>query len=282
MTSTATPTLDGGTDSPPPASQERAPVAVRSRRDDLAALPAVLRSEWIKLSTVRSYRAIAVLTGAIGVFATWATAALVEDEVLVVADVFVYSTFLTAVIAAIASILLFTAEAQHGTLATALTAQPARWLLVAAKTLTALGVGVRLGVLGMVTGFAGGLLGGLELGDTSGMAATAGWALVFTALASVLGLGVGMVVRHSAAAISGLLVWWLVAENLLWAFLPETVSRFLPFYAGGAVLGVEVDTATPETLAVALTRTQDALVFGGFAAAALVIGTVLLYRRDTN
>jgi len=282
MTSTATPTLDGGTDSPPPAPQERAPVAVRSRRDDLAALPAVLRSEWIKLSTVRSYRAIAVLTGAIGVFATWATAALVEDEVLVVADVFVYSTFLTAVIAAIASILLFTAEAQHGTLATALTAQPARWLLVAAKTLTALGVGVRLGVLGMVTGFAGGLLGGLELGDTSGMAATAGWALVFTALASVLGLGVGMVVRHGAAAISGLLVWWLVAENLLWAFLPETVSRFLPFYAGGAVLGVEVDTATPETLAVALTRTQDALVFGGFAAAALVIGTVLLYRRDTN
>jgi len=98
----------------------------------------------------------------------------------------------------------------------------------------------------------------------------------------VLGLGVGMIVRHSAAAISGLLVWWLVAENLLWAFLPATVSRFLPFYAGGALLGVDVDPNTPETIAVALTRTQDALVFGGFAAAALVAGTVLLHRRDTN
>jgi hypothetical protein len=32
----------------------------------------------------------------------------------------------------------------------------------------------------------------------------------------------------------------------------------------------------------ALTRAQDVLVFGGYTAAALLIGTVLLYRRDTN
>jgi len=254
----------------------------RSARSDVTSLPAALNAESIKISTIRSTGAITLLTAAIGIFATWATAALVKDEVLVVSGVFVYSTFLTAVLAAIASILLVTSEVQHGTLATALTAQPARWVLVAAKTVTAIGVGVRLGIIGMVTGFAGGLLGGLEIGDTSKMAATAAWALIFTALASVLGLGVGMIVRHSAAAISGLLVWWLVAENLLWAFLPATVSRFLPFYAGGALLGVDVDPNTPETIAVALTRTQDALVFGGFAAAALVAGTVLLHRRDTN
>lgn len=256
--------------------------AGRSHRDDLGALPAVLRSEWIKLATVRSTRAVVALTAGIGIFATWATAALVDAEVLVLSEVFVFSTFLTAVIAAVASILLFTSEAQHGTLATALTAQPARWPLAAAKAVTAVGVGLVLGAVGMLTGFAGGALGGLELGDSSGMAATTAWALTFTALASVLGLGLGMVVRHSAAAISWLLVWWLVAESLLLAFLPETVSRFLPFYAGGALLGVEVDTTTPETLAVALTRAQDALVFGGFAAAALVAGTVLLHRRDTN
>lgn len=105
---------------------------------------------------------------------------------------------------------------------------------------------------------------------------------MFTTIASVLGLGVGLIVRHSAAAISGLIVWWLVVENLLWAFLPETVSRFLPFYAGGALLGVEVDTTAPETIAVALSQTQDALVFGGYAALALLAGTVLLYRRDAS
>jgi hypothetical protein len=43
--------------------------------------PAALHSEHIKLTTLRSNTAIAVLTGLIGLFATWATAALVTDEV---------------------------------------------------------------------------------------------------------------------------------------------------------------------------------------------------------
>ena len=256
--------------------------ATRTQRHDISALPAVVHSEYIKLTTLRSNTAIAVLTGLLGFFATWATAALVKDEVLVVSDVFVYSTFLTAVIAAITAILSITAEVQYGTWAAALTAQPARWVLVAAKAVMAVRIGFILGVIGMVTGTAGAVLGGLDAGDTGSMVATAAWALAFTVIASVLGLGVGLIVRHSAAAISGLIVWWLVVENLVWAFLPETVSRFLPFYAGGALLGVEVDTTTPETIAVALSQTQDALVFGGYAAAALLAGTALLYRRDAS
>ena len=256
--------------------------AVRSRHHDIAALPAALHGERIKLTTLRSNTVIAVLTGLIGVFSTWATAALVKDEVLVVSDVFVYSTFLTAVIAAITATLSVTAEVQYGTWATALTAQPARWVLVAAKAVMAVRIGFVLGAIGLVAGVVGAVLGGLDAGDTSSMPATAGWALLFTSIASVLGLGVGLSVRHSAAAISGLIVWWLVVENLLWAFLPETVTRFLPFYAGGALLGVEVNTTTPESLAVALSRVQDAAVFGGYAALTLVAGTVLLYRRDAS
>ena len=45
---------------------------------------------------------------------------------------------------------------------------------------------------------------------------------------------------------------------------------------------VEDDTASTETLNAALTRTEDALTYGSYAAAALIIGTVLLYRRDNN
>jgi hypothetical protein len=202
--------------------------------------------------------------------------------VLVISDVFVYSTFLTAVLAAVTSILTVTSEVQHGTLTTALTAQPARWVLVAAKTVMAVRIGIVLGSIGMLTGAVGAALGGLNAGDTGSIPRTIAWALAFTTISSVLGLGVGLVVRHSAAAVSGLLVWWLVAENLLWAFLPEIVSRFLPFYAGGALLGVEVDTTTAETLAVALSRTQDALLFDGYTALALLAGTVLLYRRDVS
>jgi hypothetical protein len=91
-----------------------------------------------------------------------------------------------------------------------------------------------------------------------------------------------MIVRHSAAAISGFIIWWLVIENLLAAFLPEAVSRFMPFYAGAAVLGVEVYKTTAETVAVALSRAENVLVFGGYAVVAVIAGTVLLYRRDTS
>jgi len=269
MTSIATPTT---------ASRQQ---AVRTRRDDLAALPAAVHSEYIKLTTIRSNTAIAVLTGLIGFFATWAMAALVTDEGLVLSEIFVFSTFFTGVIAAITSILVITSEAQHGTLATALTAQPARWVLVAAKTVMAVRIGIVLGAIGMVASAAGATLGGLDAGDTGSIPGTTAWALLFTTLASVLGLGVGMIVRHSAAAISGLIVWWLVIENLMAAFLPATALRFMPFAAGIELLPIDVQLTTAETIAAELSRVQDALVFGGYAALALVAGTVLLYRRDT-
>jgi hypothetical protein len=41
--------------------------------------------------------------------------------------------------------------------------------------------------------------------------------------------------------------------------------------------------ATPATTPVgALTRSESALVFAGYAALALAVGTVLLYRRDPD
>ena len=256
--------------------------ATRSPIDDLKAFPTVLKSEWIKLSSLRANRAILAFTAIVGGFVSWAVATLVTDEVLVVSEVFVFSTVLTAAFAAVAGILLFTAETQHGTLAGALTAQPARWVIAGAKTITATALGIALGATGLATAAAGAVVGGLDLGDTPSMAATTGWALLFTTLATLLGLGVGMVVRHGSGAISGLLVWWLVVENLLALFLPEQATRFLPFFAGNSLLGIASDFATPESMAVALTRPENALVFGGYTAVALAVGTVLLYRRDTN
>ena len=255
---------------------------IRSTRGDVATIPAVLKSEWIKLSSLRSNRAIFGLTIIIGGFASWATATLVTDEVLTVSKEFVYSTALTAVLAAIAGILLFTSETQHGTLATALTAQPARWVLAASKTITAAAIGLVLGIAGMAAGFAGAVLGGLDMGDTSTIVPTALWALLFTTLAAVIGLGVGMTARHSTAATSGLLVWWFVIENLLAVFAPAKVTRFLPFATGYRLLGIGSDFDSAESIAVALTRGQNAIAFTIYAVAAVAIGAVLLHRRDTN
>jgi len=257
--------------------------AARTRNETLKALPTTLRSEWIKLSTIRSNTAILALTVALNGLVSWAIANFVTDEgELFVDKVFAFSTLFTAVFAAVAGILIFSSEAQHGTLAPTLTAQPARLALATAKTLTAAAFGAVLGAAGLAAGLVGASASDIETGDASSILGTSLWAVLFVSLASVLGLGIGMIARHSTAAISGLLVWWLVVESLLNAFLDQRLSRLLPFVAGNGLLPLDDPAASTEALGATLSNTENALVFGGYATLALTIGTVLLCRRDTN
>ena len=256
--------------------------ATRSPGGDAAAVLATLRSDWIKASTVRVNRALLLLALVGGLAVSWAVAEFVTDEVLVVSEVGFYWTSVTSMLAAIGGVLLFGSEVQHGTLAAAVAARPARWIIALSKTLTAATLGLLVGAVGLAAGFGGAALAGLDAGETSALPATIGWALLFTTLAAVLGLGIGMIVRHSTAAISGVLVWGFVIENLLNLFLPVEISRFLPFFAGNKLLAYANDLDTPEALAMALTRPESALVFAAYTAVALIVGSVLLYRRDTD
>ncbi len=260
-------------------------VGERARRDDVASIPTALRSEWIKLTTLRSNVAILALAPIIGVLLSWILAVFVKidpdtNQPFNIGETFVFSTWLTTVLATIAGILMFTSEVQHGTMAAAVTAQPARWVTVAAKTAIAACFGLAMGALGMIGGLGGALLGGLDSGDTSAMTSRALWGLLVATLAPLLGLGIGMILRHSAAAVSILLVWVFVVENLLRTLIPANVHRFLPFSAANGLLGTGTGTNTPEMIAAELSRMQNAFLFGGYAAAALAVGTVLLYRRD--
>ncbi len=260
--------------------------ARRSHRDSVAAIPNALASEWTKLRSIRSNLAILSGTTAIGIVLVWVLAVFVKtdsttQEAYTIGNSFSFPTWFSMVLAVIAGTLMFTSEVQHGTIAGVITAQPARWVAVAAKTTIAAGFGFAMGVAGMTSGVTGGLLGGLDAGDTSGMPTTVAWGLMLTTVAAVFGLGIGMIVRNSSAALSMTLVWTFVIENLFRTFAPATVYRFLPFNAANGLLNIPL-TDDPEALAVAFTRVQDALLFSGYTVAALIIGTVLLYRRDTN
>jgi ABC-2 type transport system permease protein len=246
------------------------------------ALSSVLKSEWIKVSTIRTNQALLALTVVGGLAISWAVAQFVTDKVLTVSETGFYWTTITSALATIAGALLFTSEVQHGTMATAVTARPARGVLALAKTLTAAAIGFVLGAVGLVTGFTGSALGGLAAGDTSGLPASFGWALLFTTLSAMLGLGVGMIVRHSAAAVGGFLIWGFVIENLFHVFLPAEVARFLPYIAGNHLLGYNPDFESAKAIAIALTQPQNALVFASYTVVALLIGTIQLHRRDPN
>jgi len=283
---TSTTTLETIESPDPSVAPLRRSAATRSHRDSIAAIPSALASEWTKLRSLRSNRAILLGTTAIGIVLVWVLAVFVKTdnhtlEAFTIGNTFSFPTWLSTVLALITGTLMFTSEVQQGTLANAITAQPARWVIVAAKSAIAAGFGLAMGVAGMIAGLSGGALGGLDAGDTSGMPATAAWGLMLTTVAAIFGLGIGMIVRHSSAAISITLVWTFVIENLFRSFAPPTVSRFLPFNPPNGLLSIPT-TSDPEALAVALTRVQDALLFSSYTVVALAIGTVLLYRRDTN
>jgi len=258
-----------------------------SRRHDSASIRPAIRSEWIKVTSLRSNVAILALTPVIGFLLSWILATFVKIDPdtnlpFNVGETFIFSTWLTTVLATIVGALMFTSEVQHGTIANAVAAQPTRWVIVAAKTAIAAGFGLAMGILGMIGGLSGAILGGLERGDTSGMEATALWGLLLTTLAPLLGLGVGLILRHSAATVSILLVWAFVLENLVRTLVPASAARLMPFSAASGMLNIQQATDTAETLAAALSRTQDALLFGGYVVAALTLGTILFSRRDAN
>jgi len=283
MSTTTTSALDARS-AHPSAGADRP--TIRTPRDDVAALPAALRSEWIKFRSIRSNPAILVLTAIIGVAMSLVLATLVKtdpytNEAFTIADTFIVSTWFSAILATITGVLLFTSEVQHGTLANAIAAQPARWVTVGAKVALAAGFGLVMVATGMIGGLGGAVLGGLETGNTTGVAMTVLWGLLLPSLAAVFGLGVGMIIRHSAAAISMLLVWTFVVENIIRSVAPTSLSRLLPFSAANGLLGLRSAGDTLATLAAALSRPQDDLVFAGYSVAALIAGTVLLYRRDT-
>jgi hypothetical protein len=286
MTSTTPSTLESVDRPHPWAAAGGRSVAVRSRRDSITAVPHALASEWTKLRSLRSNVAMLCGTTAVGIVLVWILALFVKTdsttgETYTIGNSFSFPSWLSTVMAVIAGILVVTSEVQHGTLAGVITAQPVRWVIVAAKTVTAAGFGLVMGAAGMLAGVTGGVLGGLDAGDTSRMPATVAWGLLLTTVAAVFGLGIGMIVRHGSAAISVTLVWVFVIENLVRGLASPTLYRYLPFNPPNGLLGIPI-TADPEALAVAFTRVQDALLFGGYTAATLAVGTVLLYRRDLN
>ena len=256
--------------------------ALRTRSNDVRAVPAALRSEWIKLASLRANKVILGLTPVIGALIAWALATSATDPKLTASELFIYPLPLIAMLATVTGILMFTSEAQHGTLAATLTARPARWVIVAAKAAMATSMGLVLGAAAMVAGFGGALLGGVEVGDGSEIASRAAWALLYIALAAVIGLGVGMIARHSAGAITGLLMWSFVIESLFAPALPEGLRHFLPFSAGYRLLDAGPNFKSPVSITHELARPAYALIFGGYALVSLAIGTFLLHRRDTN
>ena len=250
-------------------------------------LRAAIVSEWIKLRSVRSTPIFIGLAATIGVAMSTILGRVVKDDPydhlpFTIGNTFLVSTWLTTLFAVVAGTLVVTSEVQYGTLAGALTARPSRSILVVAKAVVAAALGCTMGALGIAGGLAGGVASGMDPGDMSGAVSGVAWALVLTTLAPVLGLGVGLLIRHAAGAATTVLVWALAVETVVRGMVPPSVSRLMPFSAAHGLLGTRAAADTPETLAAELSNIGNTMVIGAWSLAALVIGSVLLSRRDAS
>ncbi len=248
-------------------------------------LRAAVRSEWIKIRSIRATPIFVGLASAIGVAMPLILGRILHTDPydhlpFTIGNTFLVSSWITTLFAVVAGTLLFTSEVQHGTLAGALTARPSKLTFIGAKTVIAAALGLAMGALGIAGGLTGGLLSGMDAGDMSGAFAGVAWALVLTTLASVLGLGVGLIVRHSAAAVTTVLIWALAVETLVRGILPADLSRLLPFTAAHGLLGTRSAADTPETIAAALSSFGNVAVIGCWAVATVAIGTTLFTRKD--
>lgn len=126
--------------------------------------------------------------------------------------------------------------------------------------------------------------------DGTGWRVVAGWAPIF-AIAAIIAVSVGMMIRQSAGAISILLLWPLLIEGLV-PIIPNVgpkIQPWLPFQAGdqfvsglsgsdgggnGGPFGTNVFTVSHPS------PTGGLLLFLGYAVVLWLLALLLLNRRD--
>lgn len=236
--------------------------------------PRVVRAEWTKLAALRStwivLATVIVLTaGVAGASGHHAREVRLGDAFLGV-DIF-------SLLLGVFGILMITGEYGSGLIRATFTAVPRRVPVLAAKAVTLLLVS--LPVMAVATAgalFADRVLAGAPLPPSGVLRATIGAIAAPVGLA-LLGLGLGAVVRHTAAAITLYVLSMLVLPALLQAALPdkagEQVVRYVPVAAAQGMYAVD----NPFRM---LSPAPAALVLLAWVVAALAAGAVTLWRRD--
>ena len=178
--------------------------------------------------------------------------------------------------------LVVTSEYGTGMIRATVSAVPRRGRVVAAKALLVTGVLFAAGVVTAIVGYLGGNFFldregiGLALSDEGVVRALLGNGLYLAGL-GLFAMAMGLLIRHTAAALTVGMALVLVVGNLAYA-LPGTwgewVAKLLPGNAGGAVAQVVPFTGA------SLAPWTGFAVFAAETAALLIAATLVFRRRD--
>jgi ABC-2 type transport system permease protein len=241
----------------------------------MTTMTGLVAAERIKLTSIRSpwfCAAIAVL-GVVGLSTLFVLTAPEGAETGGSNPFLQFGLVLTMVLAAVS----VTSEYRYSTIRTTFEAAPRRGAVLAAKAAVVAAAGA---LVGLLASFGSWLVVWLVLPGTGALQtvddwrAVAGAAPVF-ALGAVLALAVGILVRHTAAAVSLVLVWPLLVEQLV-SVLPgvgEDIARWLPF-----IHATNVTTAGIEGLPFG--PWGSLAYFAAITAGLFAVALVVLNRRD--
>jgi ABC-2 type transport system permease protein len=261
-------------------------------------LPRAMSAEWIKLRTVRStvwtLVVTVVLMVGVSVLAAWGTLQMDDPGTLPggmnVAQLLSAGYQLGQLGVAVVGALIITSEFSTGMYRSTFTAVPGRLPVLWAKgcvlAVTVLAISVVAMLLSYVATmpFHDDLGANLDLSDAVTLRMTIGLPLYLTAI-GLLSLAVGALVRHSAAALTGVIALLLVVENVL-IMIPvraiEVISPFLPSTAGRRVLfDAEMLAAIDSAGSGApLAPWSGFAVLVAWVALLFVLAAVMLRRRD--
>jgi ABC-2 type transport system permease protein len=242
-----------------------------------------LKGEWTKLRTLRStWRTVALgatlaigLTGAVDVQQAGLTAQQRHNFDPTSASLF--GVIIVATLLGALAVRTVTAEYATGMIRSTFSAMPARRLVVAAKAATVAAFVLPIALLCDVAGFALGqrILAGQHLQvalSHPGVPQAIVFGAVAASLVAIIGVGLGGLIRHTAAATTTLTMI-IVGDVILGQLLPAGLRQYLPGTAVQAAITVHRSAGL-------LTPSAAIAVLGTYATIAMAAALIRVAHTD--
>lgn len=261
-----------------------------------------LRAEFLKLFTTRIWWILAIIvvlyvgavSGGLGAALGYATgdvegAGLPDTQLSGL--IYSFAVSLGYVFPVLLGTLTVTGEYRHQTLTPTFLATPRRGVVLAAKVVSGLVMGLAAGVIAFVASVGAGAGALAIFGAPAGLDSSDTWALIgrgllAMALWGIIGVGLGVLVRNQVAGIIIVLAFTQFVEPLLrtaaMALPALKIGPYLPGAASDALVGSSFYSLmqTAGVGSAGLDWWAGALVLLGYAVVLIVAGHLLGWRRD--
>jgi ABC-2 type transport system permease protein len=250
----------------------------------------VLRSEFTKIRSVRStywtLLVLVVVTVGFGALASYGATRGPHGPLFDATQRSLGGLYISQLVIGVLGVLVISSEYSTGMIRTTLTTMPRRGLMIAAKALVFTVVAF---ITGLITCFASFFVGqaimwsssyriSVSLSQPNVLRAVIGGALFLTAC-GLLAFGLGLLMRHTAGAITavvGLLFVLTILVNLLPSSWQNDVDKWMPADAGTQIWSTIPNQGQPALFA----PWNGFAVLCGYAAIALIGGLILFRKRD--